>query len=66
MAIEIVNAEGAPAPKDGTVFNAQYSDGVAKVRWSKTRGDWETALSDGGPQDRGVTPCPRMKMIRIS
>jgi hypothetical protein len=47
MAIEIVNAEGTPAPKDGTVFNAQYSDGVVKVRWSEARGDWETALSDG-------------------
>ena len=47
MAIEIVNAEEAPLlPRTGRFFNAQYSDGVVKVRWSEARGDWETALSD--------------------
>jgi hypothetical protein len=35
MTLEIVNAEGVPAPRDGTIFNAQFSDGsVTKVRWS--------------------------------
>src|SRR6185437_37144 len=47
MAIEILNAEGKSAPKDGTIFNAQYSDGVTKVRWSSAREDWEGAMSDG-------------------
>ena len=47
MAIEIVDTEGKPAPRDGSIFNAQYSDGVDKVRWSDARGDWETAFSDG-------------------
>jgi hypothetical protein len=42
MTLEIVNAEGIPAPRDGTIFNAQFSDGsVTKVRWSLTKGDWE-------------------------
>ena len=48
MALEIVNAEGVPAPRDGTVVNAQFSDGsVTKVRWSLTKGDWEGATSNG-------------------
>ena len=36
-----------PAPRDGSIFNAQYGDGVTKVRWNSARGDWEGALSDG-------------------
>ncbi len=48
MPFDIVNTEGTRAPKDGTIFNAQYSDGtVTKVRWSEAREDWEGALSDG-------------------
>ena len=42
MTLEIVNAEGVPAPRDGTIFNAQFSEGsVTKVRWSLAKGDWE-------------------------
>jgi hypothetical protein len=47
QSFEIVDAQGKPAPRDGTIFNAQYSDGVARVRWSNERQDWETAMSDG-------------------
>ena len=40
MTLEIVNAEGVPAPRDGTIFNAQFSDGsVTKVDWSPTTGE---------------------------
>ena len=48
MAIEIINTEGVPAPKDGTIFNAQYRDGtLTKVRWDETDQDWQGANAQG-------------------
>jgi hypothetical protein len=48
MAIEIKNVDGEAAPKDGTIFAAQYKDGVTKVRWSAARNDWEGATTTDG------------------